>query len=214
VGLADEGEIDMHDRAATRFQPATASEEQLRHRATPARVRRREVNADVTVCDRAEQCIGKRVHADIGVAMTDQRLVMRDAHAAQDHRIAWTERMHVVAGGDALRAERLLRAQPKQLVRARDVFRRRELAVRFGAFDERDVETEPLRDAGVVRECRARVFRCGAMRCEDRIEAEALRRLRAPSSSRQRPVTRPSFAVAECPSPARRGGRHAHRGSR
>ena len=88
--------------------------------------------------------------------------------------------MHVVTGRHALHAKRAFRAKSQQLIGARDVFSRRELAVCFRAFDQSNVETEPLRDAGIVGEGRACLLRRGAMRGEDRIEAEALRRLRAP----------------------------------
>ena len=63
------------------------------------------MHADIAVGDGAEQSVGQRMHADIGVAMTDEFLLVRNAHAAQDDRVARPEGMHVVAGGHALRAE-------------------------------------------------------------------------------------------------------------
>jgi hypothetical protein len=79
------------------------------------------VNADIAVGYRAKQSVGQRMHADIGVAVADELLVVRDAHAAQDHRIARTEGMHVVASGHALRAKRALCPKPQELVGVRDV---------------------------------------------------------------------------------------------
>ena len=68
--------------------------------------------ADIAVGDGAEQSVGQRVHADIGIAVADQLSVMRNAHTAQHHRVAGPEGMHVVAGSHALRADRLLGAKP------------------------------------------------------------------------------------------------------
>src|SRR5262245_3635208 len=178
--LADEGHIDMHDFATARLDPGHGVfEKQFRGRAPPACIRRREVNADIAVGDRAEQSVGQRMHADIGVTVAHKFLLMRDAHAAQDHRVARTEGMHVVAGSYALRAESAQCPKPHELIGARDVFCRSELAISFRAFDQRDVETVPLSDAGIVCESGA-VFRRSAMRGKDRIETEALRGLRAP----------------------------------
>ncbi len=89
--------------------------------------------------------------------------------------------MHVIAGSHALRAEPGRRPKPQELIGARDVLCRSELAIGFRAFDQRDVETVPLSDAGIVGEGGA-VFRRSAMGGKDRIEAEALRRLCAPHS--------------------------------
>src|SRR5262249_45767493 len=134
---------------------------------------------DITFGHRAEESVSERMHADIGVAVADERLRVRNADAAKDHRVARTESMHVVAGSHALRAERSLRPKPQELVGARDLLCRSELAIGFGAFDQDDVEAVPLPDTGVVGEAAA-VFRRGAMRGEDRFVTEALRRLRAP----------------------------------
>ena len=105
---------------------------------------------------------------------------MRDAHAAQDHRIARTEGMHVVARGDADRAGGARRLVPQQLVSHAQILRRGELSVSLSAFDQRHIEAEPFGDAGIVGELAPDIARSCAMSGEDRIEAEALRRLRAP----------------------------------
>src|SRR6478736_5065474 len=94
--------------------------------------------------------------------------------------MARPEGVHVVAGGNALRAEGALGAKLQQLVGARDVFRRSQFAIGFRPFNQGDIETVPFGNAGIVCELPARFLRRSAMGCEDRIEAETLRSLRAP----------------------------------
>ena len=88
--------------------------------------------------------------------------------------------MHVVARAHNLPAERALGTELKQLVGARNVRGGSKLAISFRTFDEDNVETEPLGDAGIVGETGAYLLRRGAMCSEDCIEAESLRSLRAP----------------------------------
>ena len=59
------------------------------------------MHTDIALGDGAEQRVGQRMQAHIGIAMADQLLGMRDADAAQDHRIAGAEGMHVIARGNA-----------------------------------------------------------------------------------------------------------------
>ena len=104
-----------------------------------------------------------------------------------------------------MRAERALRPKSQELVGARDVLGRGELAIGFRAFDQRDVETVPLSDAGIVGEGGA-VFRRGAVRGKDRIEAEALRRLRAPQViAGSVPVARPALPRSKVSVTGRQG---------
>ncbi len=77
---------------------------------------------------------------------------MRDLHAAQDHRIARSEAMHVVAGRDTDVAGRTRALASQHLVGHAQILRRGELPVLLRAFDQGDVEPEPFGDPGVVGE--------------------------------------------------------------
>ena len=105
---------------------------------------------------------------------------MRNAHAAQHDRIARAEGMHVVAGRDPGRGGAARGAAPQHLVGDAEIFRRRQLPIVFRAFDQRYVEPVPFGDARIVGEGQRRILGRRAMRREDRVETEALRRLRAP----------------------------------
>src|SRR3546814_6940901 len=65
--------------------------------AAPARIAGREMLADITQRQRAEQGIAQRVDHHIAIGMRDDTGIMGDPHAAQHHMIARAERMHVVA---------------------------------------------------------------------------------------------------------------------
>ena len=67
---------------------------------------------------------------------------------------------------------------PELAIRLRDVGGGGELAVDLGALDDRDAHAAPFRDGGIVGEVEPALGGGGAMRGEDRLESEALRRLR------------------------------------
>ena len=89
--------------------------------------------------------------------------------------------MHVIArcarGSCRLRARRSACSSSSAHV---EILRRGELAIVLRAFDQGHIEAEPFGDARIVGELARRLVRRGAMRGEDRLEAETLRRLRAP----------------------------------
>ena len=62
------------------------------------------------------------------------------------------------------------------------IFSRGELAIARSTFDQRDLEAEPLGNAGIVGEVAARLPRRCTMSREDRVELESLRRLRLPQT--------------------------------
>ena len=196
--LADKRQVHVHDLAVPFADPRRGVlEEQLGGHTAPARVGRREVHTDIAVGDRAEQSVGQRMQADIGIAVADELLLMRNEHAAQNHRIARPEGMHVVAGGDADRArrapaERGFSSSSALAMSSAEV----SLRLSFRAFDQGDIETVPFGNAGIVGERRTRLLRRGAMGGEDRIEVETLRGLCAPQliALGSVPVTRPAFA--------------------
>ena len=85
-GLAEQRDVGMHDRpAALSHQRSGMFEKQLGGNAAPARVRRREMHADIALGDDAEQRVGQRMQGHIGIAMTDQ--LLRDAGCVTPHRI-------------------------------------------------------------------------------------------------------------------------------
>jgi hypothetical protein len=68
--LADDRQVDMVDPPAARLdQAARMFEEQRGGGATPLRVARREVIADIALADRPEQSVGEGVEDDVGVAV-------------------------------------------------------------------------------------------------------------------------------------------------
>ena len=96
--LAQEGHVDVGDGAAARAHaPGRVGQEQVRGRALPARIGVGEMLADVAVADGAEQRIGERVQADVGVGVALQRVGVRNPDAAQPDVIAWREAVHVEA---------------------------------------------------------------------------------------------------------------------
>ena len=69
----EEGLFDIEDAPAAGFNACPRiREEQLRGRAPPARIGRREMLADVAITDRAEQRIGDGMQQGIGVAVPGQ----------------------------------------------------------------------------------------------------------------------------------------------
>ena len=63
-------------------------EEQRRIGARPARLGRREMAADVAGAERAEQRVGDRMQADVGIGMADQPQRVRQPHAEQHEAVA------------------------------------------------------------------------------------------------------------------------------
>ena len=168
--FAKQGDIRMHDLAATvPHQAGGMFEKDLRRRAAPTLVGRREMHADIALSNSAEQRVGQSVQSHIGVAMADELLAVRDADTAQHHRITGTESMHVIArrdpDGAGAGAFRL-----HQPVGDTQILGAGQLAIVLGAFDQGDVEAEPFGHARVVGEVERRVPRRGAVRGEDRIE--------------------------------------------
>ena len=94
--LADERHVEMDDAAAAFAHAAhRVGEEAVGRSALPLRVGGRKVLADIAVADRAEQRVGQRMEADIGVGMADEAPVVRDLDAAEPDGVARAEGMHV-----------------------------------------------------------------------------------------------------------------------
>ncbi len=127
--------------------------------------------ADVAGGERAEQRVGDRMQADVGVRMADQaeRAGQPDAH--QHEAVARPQAMDVEAEpGPRLQAAR------EQQLGAREVGGLRDLEVRLVARDRGGRDARGLGHRDVVGE---RGTGRRAVRCQDRLVEEALRRLRA-----------------------------------
>ena len=99
---------------------------------------------------------------------------MRHAHAADHHMIAGAEGVHVIAGAGPDVAEQARKAR----LFADEVFGSRQFHVGNIAFKSRNRQSRPFGERRIIREIIALVARRAAMRVEDRVEAEHLRRLR------------------------------------
>ncbi len=92
----------MDDRAALGpHQAGGMIEEFPRRRAAPAFVRGRKMLADIALADGAQDGIGQRVQAGIGIGMAFQRMIVRDLHAAEPDMIARHEAVDVIARSGA-----------------------------------------------------------------------------------------------------------------
>ena len=97
----------MCNAAAARFYTLDReSQEAIGRGASPLRIARRKMRADIAVGQRAEKGIDQRMQPNVGVGMADEAAVMRDADAAEHHVIARPEGVHVDAGAGAHIAER------------------------------------------------------------------------------------------------------------
>jgi hypothetical protein len=117
--------------------------------------------------------IDEGMEADVAVGMSEEALYVRHAHAADHHMVARTESVHVIAGAGPDIAEQACKAR----LFADEVFGSRQFHVGNIAFKGRDRQSHPLGKRRVVREIIALVARGSAVRVQDRIEAEHLRRL-------------------------------------
>ena len=149
------------------------AQEQMRGRAAPFRVARREMHADIAGAERAEHRVGQRMQPDIGIGMADKPVAVRDFEAAQPDMIARPESMYV----EALAAAEIAGTAARQLFGAREIVCRRHFEIALRAFDEAHGQAGALGDGGVIGQLHPGD---GAMRRQDGTIVEALRRLHAP----------------------------------
>ena len=152
------------------------------------------MRADVAVRQRAEHGVDQRMQADIAVGMREKAACVRDAHAAEHQMIAVAEGVDVVAGAGPDIAEHGAEAG----FLADEIFRGRQFHVGRIAFKGRHRQSRPFGQRGIVGEIAAALARGAAMRVENHVEAESLRRLRdaQPRALRRR------FDIAGCRRPA------------
>ncbi len=102
--FADHGDIGIAQAPAARMQQAHAVIEELRAvGALPARIRWREMLADVAQRQRAEQGVAQRVDHHVAIAVGKHAALVRHAHAAEHDVVALAEGVDVIALADAER---------------------------------------------------------------------------------------------------------------
>ena len=106
----------------------------------------------------------------VGIGMADEAPVVGNRHAAQRHAAARSEAMDIETVADAQRPG-------KQAFGEGQILFRGDLEVVGGAFDSDHAQARPFGDGGVVGKVG---FRNGAVSGKDIVEAEGLRRSRAP----------------------------------
>ena len=131
------------------------------------------MRADVAVGERAENGVDQRMQRDVGVGMSGHAARMRNADAAEHDVIAVGEGVHVEAVADAHVGQR----GAMRSFGAGEILVGRDLHVAGLAFEYADAMTGPFGERGVVGEILAPCRRRAAMRGEDQIEGESLRRL-------------------------------------
>lgn len=93
----------IDDAAAAAHQFGGMGEKLIGCGTAPTVIAGREMIADITSRYRAEERIGERMQAGIGVAVADQSGIMRDRHAAQPDMVARTKAVNIKAGRGARR---------------------------------------------------------------------------------------------------------------
>ena len=87
--FADDGDIEMHQRAASVAQQAMGVlNETVGRRAAPLRISGRKMLTDVAGANGAEEGVGGGMKRHVGVGMADKALAMGDAQTAEGYEIA------------------------------------------------------------------------------------------------------------------------------
>ena len=96
--LADHGDVAVADAPATfTDEPVAMAHECAAVGALPARVRGREMDADVAQRQRAEQSIAQGMQCHVAVAVRQHAAIVGNADAPEHHVVAIAERVHVEA---------------------------------------------------------------------------------------------------------------------
>src|SRR5690242_3766008 len=101
--------------------------------------------ADIAGAERAQDRIGERVKADIGIGMADEAALMREPDAAEPEMIAGAESVDV----EALAGADIALARQQQTFRLRQILRRRHLEIGLAAFDQAHGEAGALGDGSI-----------------------------------------------------------------
>ena len=96
--LGDDGVIDVADLPTLGVdQTDHMAQQHTAVRALEGGISVRKVLADIAQCRRAEQGIAQGVQDHVAVGMSQQPMVVCNAHAAQGDEIAFSETVHIVA---------------------------------------------------------------------------------------------------------------------
>lgn len=130
--------------------------------------------ADIAGAAGREKRIGQGVQGDIRIGMAGELAVMRYEHAAKRDAVALDELMHVITVAGA-HIRDCVAGQP--FIGHRNILLKGELHIVRRPFDEHHRDAGPFGDGSVVGKVAPAAGICGAVGGEDRLEAEALRRL-------------------------------------
>ncbi len=154
-------------------------QELVRGGALPFRIGRREMIADVAVAQRPQNGVGQGVQTRVGVRMADQRLVMRDFHAAQPHRASRPPAVGVEAGADpGLHPRRFRHLSGDQGLGHGEILGEGQFHQAGIAGDQGDGRSRRAHDLGLVG--RGDVLGPRGIGGAEGLQPEPLRRLRPP----------------------------------
>jgi hypothetical protein len=142
--------------------------------------------ANITLAERAQDGVGQRMQAGIGIAVPFEAVTVRDFHAAQDDMIAGGEAVGIEAHTGSCFAH----IREKEAFGCAEILSRRDLEVGFLAFDGDDAKAGALGERHVVRRVAPRT---GAVDFLNHVEAKTLRGL-CPVNT----VTRHGAPVTAC----------------
>lgn len=148
------------------------------------------MRTDIGRADCAEDGVGERVKADIGVRMSGKREAVRHANPAQHDMITRPERMNVIA----VRSPHIGMSREHDGLCLAEVSRRRDLERTGVAWDERDGEAGNLGNTEIVGEG---LPRASAMGRKDIGISERLRRLHAPHTITRHGAEGPILSPAQ-----------------
>jgi len=165
----------MRDASAAGGNPVDrVFQEAVGGSALPLGIAGRKMRSDIAVRQRPEDRIDQRMEADIAVGMREKAAAVRYPHPADHQVIAVTEGVNVVAIAGSDIAEHGAEAG----FFANEILRGGQLHVGRIAFKGRHRQSRPFRKRGVVGEIAPALAGGTAMRLENHVEPERLRRLR------------------------------------
>ena len=190
--FADERRVEIDDGAASRPHPLRrVGEKDLRRRALPLRIGRREVLADVALGEGAIERVGERVERDVGVGMAAEPRDVGDANAAEPHGVAGREGVDV----EALADPRLARVSPETRLGCDQILHCRHLEVGGVAFEHISRRARPFGDRDIVGEVADAGLGCAPMRRQDQGKAKGLGRLHGPQGRARRRREHPAIGI-------------------
>ena len=134
------------------------------------------MHPDIAIRERAENGVDQRMQRDIGVRMSGDAARMRNSHAAKHDMVAVGEGMHI----EAIAGAHIGETGKVQNFDAGEIVVGRHLYVAGFAFENADAVAGPFDKRGIVGKTVEPGFGGAAVRIENQIESECLRRLHDP----------------------------------